>query len=77
MFAVDTEVAHLGLAITVVVCVVIGVVGTPEAGAVVGAVFAAWFLPALGFDFLTGRGGPAAFLRAYKATFWWADRISP
>ncbi|WP_394427845.1 hypothetical protein [Streptomyces sp. SGAir0957] len=73
---VDVRVAHIGFVLTAVAITGISVAWSLKIGAVIAAVFAVWFLVALGIALLAGNRGRNAIRGAYKATFWWADWIN-
>ncbi|WP_145829510.1 hypothetical protein [Streptomyces sp. T12] len=72
-FRTDVRAAHLGAAVTVLACVVVGVAWSPATAMIVAGVFAALFTVALTVGLLTGRRGLNAVRTAYKVTFGWTS----
>ncbi|MDQ0684875.1 hypothetical protein QF032_003897 [Streptomyces achromogenes] len=77
LFRVEVPVAHMGLAITIIASVFVGVVWSPRTGGIIAGAFAALFVVALAVTLLVGRRGQYAVRTAYKFTFGWADWITP
>jgi len=77
LFRIELPIAHVGLALVVVVSVVISVIGSQKTGLIIAGVFAALFVIALAVAFLSGRRGWGAVRAAYKFTFGWANWITP
>ncbi|WP_406408232.1 hypothetical protein [Streptomyces sp. NBC_01643] len=77
LFRVELPVAHMGLAITIIASVFVGVVWSPSTGVIIGGAFAALFVVALVVALLAGSRGRDAVRAAYKFTFGWADWITP
>lgn len=68
---------HIGLAVTIIALVVIAIASGPQWALTVAGCFTAWFVVALIVIHVRGGRGGDAFGRAYVATFWWGDYISP
>ncbi|MEV0090219.1 hypothetical protein [Streptomyces sp. NPDC050738] len=77
LFRVELPIAHLGLAIAIIVSIFVGVVRSPTTGAIVAGAFAGLFIVALAVALLAGSRGWDAVRAAYKFTFGWADWITP
>lgn len=77
LFRVELSIAHVGLAIAAMACIVIGVIWSRKTGAIIAGAFAALFVVALTVALLSGRRGRGAVRAAYKFTFGWANWISP
>lgn len=71
----DLPAAHFGLGIVIVASVIVGLAVGPVTGTLVGGVFAALFLVALGVMFLRGVRGADALRRAYLFSFGWANWV--
>lgn len=74
-FRTDMPAAHLGAAVTVLACVLVGVAWSPATAVIVAAVFATLFVVALTAGLLTGRRGRNAVRAAYKVTFGWTSWV--
>ncbi|MGE6737786.1 hypothetical protein [Streptomyces sp. NPDC059900] len=57
--------------------IVITVAAGPRMALIVAGCFTAWFLLAVIVVYIRGGRGGEALGRAYVATFWWGDYISP
>ncbi|MEV8315136.1 hypothetical protein AB0Q95_13260 [Streptomyces sp. NPDC059900] len=68
---------HIGLVVTVIALIVITVAAGPRMALIVAGCFTAWFLLAVIVVYIRGGRGGEALGRAYVATFWWGDYISP
>nr|WP_240512691.1 hypothetical protein [Streptomyces griseoruber] len=77
LFRVEMPVAHMGLAITIIASVLVGVAWSPRTGVIIAGAFAALFVVALAVALLAGSRGRDAVCAAYKFTFGWADWITP
>ncbi|MFF9548097.1 hypothetical protein ACF1B4_31440 [Streptomyces albidoflavus] len=77
LFRVEMPIAHMGLAITIIASVFVGVVWSPRTGTIIVGAFAALFVVALAVALLAGSRGWNAARAAYKFTFGWADWITP
>ncbi|MFE9626737.1 hypothetical protein [Streptomyces sp. NPDC006527] len=77
LFRVELSIAHMGLAITIIASVLVGVVWSPRTGGIIAGAFAALFVVALAVALLIGRRGRYAVRAAYKFTFGWANWITP
>ncbi|MFF5004442.1 hypothetical protein ACFY3G_16555 [Streptomyces phaeochromogenes] len=77
LLRVDLPIAHMGLAITIIASVFVGVVWSPRTGVIISGAFAALFVAALAVALLAGSRGRNAVRAAYKFTFGWADWITP
>lgn len=73
----ELPVAHVGLALVLVVSAVVGVALSPKAGAVIAGAFAGLFVMALVVARLAGRRGWSAVRTAYKFAFGWANWVTP
>ncbi|ALV50989.1 hypothetical protein [Streptomyces althioticus] len=71
----DLPAAHLGLAVTVIACLLVGAAWSPAAAWAVAGAFAALFTIVLTTRLVTGKGIRSAVRTAYTATFGWADWI--
>ena len=77
LFRVELPIAHMGLAITIIASVFVGVAWSPRTGVIIAGAFAALFVVALAVALLAGSRGRDAVRAAYKFTFGWADWITP
>ncbi|MCX4738569.1 hypothetical protein OG412_07950 [Streptomyces antibioticus] len=77
LFRVELPVAHMGLVITIIAGVFVGVVWSPRVGVCITGAFAGLFVVALAVALLVGRRGWGAVRAAYKFTFGWANWITP
>ncbi|MEU2602250.1 hypothetical protein [Streptomyces hirsutus] len=68
---------HIGLAVTIIALIVIAIASGPQGALIVAGCFTAWFVLALIVIYIGGGRGGEALGRAYVATFWWGDYISP
>jgi hypothetical protein len=73
----DIRDGRIGLAVTIAALVVIAIASGPRWVLIVAGCFAAWFVLALIVVHVRGGRGSKAVARAYVATFWWGDYISP
>lgn len=73
----DISDGHIGLAVTVIALIVIAVAAGPRVTLIVAGCLTAWFILALIVIYIRGGRGRDALGRAYVATFWWGDYISP
>ncbi|MGW1953610.1 hypothetical protein ACWCPI_12785 [Streptomyces sp. NPDC001920] len=77
LFRVELPIAHVGAALAALVSVVVGVLWSPAAGALIAGGFSALFIVAMAVALLSGRRGWGAVRAAYKFTFGWANWITP
>ncbi|WP_371629151.1 hypothetical protein OG892_12470 [Streptomyces sp. NBC_00341] len=77
LFRVELSVAHMGLALVVMASVLVSVVWSPPAGALIAGGFAALFVVALVVFLLLGRRRWGAVRAAYKFVFGWANWVTP
>ncbi|MFF2515827.1 hypothetical protein [Streptomyces sp. NPDC058086] len=77
LFRVELPIAHMGLAITIIASVFVGVVWSPRTGVIIAGAFASLFVVALAVALLAGSRGRDAVRAAYKFTFGWAEWITP
>ncbi|MFF6802899.1 hypothetical protein [Streptomyces sp. NPDC012616] len=73
----DISDGHIGLALTIIALTVIAIASGPRWTLIVAGCFTAWFVLALIIIHMRGGRGGEALGRAYVATFWWGDYISP
>jgi hypothetical protein len=73
----DIRDGHIGLAVTIIALVVIAIASGPRLVLIVAGSFTVWFVLALIVVLVRGGRGSEAIARAYVATFWWGDYISP
>jgi hypothetical protein len=71
----DLPTAHLGLAVTVIACLLVGAAWSPAAAWAVAGAFAALFTLVLTTRLVTGKGIRSAVRTAHTATFGWANWI--
>ncbi|MDN3028366.1 hypothetical protein [Streptomyces sp. S.PB5] len=73
----DISDGHIGLTLTIIALIVITIAAGPRWTLIVAGCLTVWFVLAL--IVIHGRGGrgKAALGRAYVATFWWGDYVSP
>ncbi len=68
--------AHLGLALTVVAVAAVAGFGSPRSALIIAGAVVAWFALVLTFVVALGGRGRNAVVRAYVATFGWAEWFS-
>ncbi|MFJ2172120.1 hypothetical protein ACIOHE_04290 [Streptomyces sp. NPDC087851] len=73
----DINDGHIGLAVTVIALIAIAIAAGPLTTLIVAGCFTTWFVLALIVIYIRGGRGGEALGRAYVATFWWGDYISP
>ncbi|MEV6533633.1 hypothetical protein AB0M86_29240 [Streptomyces sp. NPDC051639] len=73
----DISDGHIGLALTIIALIVIAIAAGPRWTLIVAGCFTAWFVLALIVIHVRGGRGGGALGRAYVATFWWGDYVSP
>ncbi|WP_406716732.1 hypothetical protein [Streptomyces althioticus] len=71
----DLPAAHLGLAVTVIACPLVGAAWSPAAAWTVAGAFAALFTLVLTTRLVTGKGIRPAVRTAHTAAFGWANWI--
>ncbi|MFI1928424.1 hypothetical protein [Streptomyces sp. NPDC020377] len=71
--SLDSQGAHLGVAIVTIALVLLSWNGKPVAPGIVGGVFLLWFSAALAWAYADGDHGRHALQRAYNVTFGWGD----
>ncbi|MFD5142801.1 hypothetical protein [Streptomyces sp. NPDC058401] len=71
--SLDSQGAHLGVAIVAIALVLLGWNGKLVALGTVGGVFLLWFSAALAWAYADGDHGRHALQRAYNITFGWGD----
>ncbi|MDQ0960373.1 hypothetical protein QFZ66_004251 [Streptomyces sp. B4I13] len=73
LFRVEMPVAHMGLALAIIVSLLAGAAWSPRTGVIIAGGFAALFVLALAVVLLVGNRGRNAVRAAYKFTFGWAE----
>ncbi|MFE2267594.1 hypothetical protein [Streptomyces griseosporeus] len=73
----DIRDGHIGLAVTIIALIVIAIASGPKVPFIVAGCFTAWFILVLSVVHILGGRGREAVKRAYVATFWWGDYLTP